>query len=71
MIQAAKRPLLDRPVQCPECGHQTIVDPCAHCHTYLPKAFGGRRTFSDDALGNAAADRLARLQEHEAVETEA
>jgi hypothetical protein len=47
------------------------VDPCAHCHTYLPKAFGGRRTFSDDALGNAAADRLARSQEHEAVEAEA
>ena len=68
MIQAAKRPLLDRPVRCPECEHQTIVDPCAHCHTYLPKVLGGRRTFSDDALGNAAADRLARLQEQEPAE---
>ena len=70
MIQAAKRPLLDRPVQCPECGHQTIVDPCGSCHTYLPKALGGKRTFSDDALGNAAADRLARLQEPETAEVE-
>ena len=69
MIQAAKRPLLDRPVRCPECEHQTIVDPCAHCHTYLPKVLGGRRTFSDDALGNAAADRLARLQAYDAMET--
>jgi hypothetical protein len=28
------------------------------------------RTFSDDALGNAAADRLARLQEQETAEVE-
>lgn len=48
MIAAADRPLLNRAVTCPSCAHDTIVDPCAHCHTYLPKALGGTRTPSQD-----------------------
>lgn len=63
MTPAAPRARLAHPAICPTCGAQTSVDPCGYCHTYLPKALGGKRTFSDDALGNAAADRLAWLQE--------
>lgn len=48
VIPTSDRPLLERAVTCPSCGHQTIVDPCAHCHTHLPTALGGTRTPSHD-----------------------
>jgi hypothetical protein len=44
---AAPRARLAHPAICPTCGAQTSVDPCGYCHTYLPKALGGKRTFAE------------------------